>query len=76
MYKNKQADNIIIYFKRIMKRASESVKQVQWLKLPPWKVGDRGFKPSSGLQVKKKQNVSSPLTRKDSILWGASVSQV
>ena len=36
-----------------------------------WKAGDRGFEPHSGLQVSKKQNVSSPLTRKDSILWGA-----
>ena len=24
---------------------------VQWLKLPAWKVGDRGFEPYSGLQV-------------------------
>ena len=41
------------------------------LKLSAWKVGDRGFEPHSGLQVsKKKQNVSSPLTRNDSILWG------
>ena len=46
---------------------------VQWLKLLAWKVGDRGFEPHSGLQVSKKQNISSPLTRKKSILWGASV---
>ena len=26
---------------------------VQWLKLPAWKVGDRGFEPHSGLQVSK-----------------------
>ena len=45
---------------------------VQWLKLPAWEVGDRGFKPRSGIQVSKKQNASSPLTRKDSILRGAS----
>ena len=33
---------------------------VQWLKLRAWKVRDRGFVPSSGIQVsKKKQNVSS-----------------
>ena len=37
--------------------------------IPAWKVGDRGFEPHSGLQVSKKQNVSSPLTRKNSILW-------
>ena len=37
---------------------------VQWLKLPAWKVRYRGFEPNSGLQVSKKQNVSSPLTRK------------
>ena len=46
---------------------------MQWLKLPASKVGDFGFKPRSGIQVSKKQNVSSPLTGKDSILWGASV---
>ena len=34
-----------------------------------WKVGDRGFKHHFGLQVSKKQNVSSSLTSKDSILW-------
>ena len=28
---------------------------------------------ASGIQVTKKQNVSSPLTCADSILWGASV---
>ena len=43
------------------------------LMLPAWKVGDRGFDPRSGIQVSKKQNVSSLLTRKDYILWGASV---
>ena len=42
---------------------------VQWLKLPASKVGDRGFVPRSGIQVSKKQNVSSPLTRNDSTLW-------
>ena len=31
-------------------------------------VGDRGFAPRSGIQVSKKQNVSSPLTHKDSLL--------
>ena len=35
----------------------------------------RAFEPHCGLQVSKKQNVSSPLTRKDSILWGASVTK-
>ena len=44
----------------------------QWLKQPAWKVGDRGFKPCSGLQIAKKQNVSFPLIHKDSILWGPS----
>ena len=29
-----------------------------WLKLPAWKVGDRGLEPHSGLQVAKKQIVS------------------
>ena len=48
---------------------AEAGTLVQWLKLPAWEVGDRGFEPHSGLQVSKKQNVSSLLTRKDSILW-------
>ena len=39
---------------------------MQWLKLPAWKVGGRGFKPRSGIQVSKKQKVSSLLTHKDS----------
>ena len=34
---------------------------VQWLKLPVWKVGDRGFKPRSGIRF---QNFSALLTRK------------
>ena len=48
---------------------------VQWLKLPAWKVRDRGFEPHSGLQVSKKQYVSSPLPRDDSIVWGTSVTK-
>ena len=28
---------------------------VQWLKLPAWKFGDRGFEPRSGIQVSKKK---------------------
>ena len=48
---------------------------VQWLKLPAWNVGDRGLKPHSVLQVSKAQNVSTPLTREDSILWKASVGE-
>ena len=48
---------------------------MQWLKLPAWKVGDSEFEPPSGFQVSKKQNVSSPLTREDSILWRASVTE-
>ena len=37
---------------------------VQWLKLPAWKVGDRGFELRSGIQIPKKQNISSLLIRK------------
>ena len=44
---------------------------MQWLKLPAWKVKDRVFVP--GIQVSMEQFSSSPLTRKDLILWGASV---
>ena len=42
---------------------------VHWLNPPAWKIGDCGFEPHSSLKVLKRQNVSSPLTRKDSILW-------
>ena len=48
---------------------------MQWLKLPAWKVGGRGFEPHFDPEVSKKQNVYSPLTREDSILWGASVTE-
>ena len=48
---------------------------MQWVKLPAWEVGDRGFEPHCGLQVLKKQNVPFSLTRKDSILWGAPVTE-
>ena len=48
---------------------------VQWLKLHAEKVGKRGIEPCSGIQVSKKQNVSSPLTHKDAILWGAYVTE-
>ena len=48
---------------------------VQWLKLPAWKVGDSGFELRSGIQVSKKQNVSSLLTRENSILWRVSVTE-
>ena len=39
------------------------------VKAAVWKFGDRGFEPRSGIQVLKKQNVSSLLTRKDSIFF-------
>ena len=48
---------------------------VQWLKLPAWNVGDRGFDPRSGIQVSNEQGVSSPLIHKNSILWGTSVTE-
>ena len=53
---------------------------VQWLKLPAWEIGDCRFEPRSGIQVskkisKKKQNVSSLLTCKDSILYESSVTE-
>ena len=35
---------------------------VQWLQLPAWKAGNRGFEPHSGIQVSEKQNISTPLT--------------
>ena len=48
---------------------------VQWLKMPAWNVGDREFEHRFGIQVSKKQNVCSPLSRKYFILWGASVTE-
>ena len=48
---------------------------LQWLKLSAWKVGNRGFEPHSALQIVKKQKVSCPLTNKNSILWGTSVTE-
>ena len=45
---------------------------VQWSKLPAWKIGDHWFQTRTDIQVSKKQNVSSSLTPKDSIVWGAS----
>ena len=47
----------------------------EWLKLPAWKVKDRGFEPHSGLQVSKKQYVSSLLIHNDSLLQGTSVTE-
>ena len=48
---------------------------VPWcLKLPAWKIEDRMFVSSSGIQVSMKQNVSSALIRKKIVLWGTSVS--
>ena len=38
-------------------------------------VGDGGFVRRSSIQVSKKQKVSLLLTRKDSVLWGASVTK-
>ena len=49
---------------------------VQWKKLPAWKVLYCRLEPNSRLLVSKKKNVSSLLTRKDSILWGASVTEL
>ena len=42
---------------------------VQKLKLPAWKVGDRGFQLSPAFKLERNTNVSSLLTRKDYILW-------
>ena len=49
---------------------------VQLLELPAWKVRDCGLESHSGIHVSKEENVSSPLTRKESILWGASVTEM
>ena len=45
------------------------------IKAACWEVGDRGLELHSDRQVSKKQNVSSPLTCKDSILWGNFVTE-
>ena len=47
---------------------------VQQFKLFAWKGGVRGFEPQSGLQVSKKENVSSPLAQVLT-LWEASVTE-
>ena len=65
----------IILFICFVMHAARAGGLVQCLQLPAWKVGDRGFEPHSGLQVSKKQNLSFPLTRKDTILWGASMTE-
>ena len=67
-YPNKHLTSVTTWYSR-------GLVLVQWLKLPGGKVGDRGFKPHSGLQVPKKQNISFPLTRKYSILCGACVTE-
>ena len=72
---SQQTQNIFITFVQCWTNV-DVVKWSWWLKLPARKeVGDRGFEPLSGIQVSKKQNVSSPLTRRYSILWGASVTE-
>ena len=48
---------------------------VQWLKLPAWRVGDCGLEPRSGIQLGLKDFVSSLLTRKYSVLRGASMNE-
>ena len=45
------------------------------LNLPAWKAGNRGVEHDSGIQVSKKQTISSRLTRKDLILLGAFVAE-
>ena len=47
---------------------------VQWLKLPAWEDSDLGFVRRSGKEAKKQMFLPS-LIRKDSILWGASVTE-
>ena len=54
-------------------RANDKVRGPSAVVKTAWKIGDRGFEPRSGIQISKKQNVSSLLTREDSILCGASV---
>ena len=41
---------------------------LQGPQLPAWKIGERGFVPRAGIKVLKKQNVSSPLTQRFSIV--------
>ena len=45
------------------------------VKAVAWEIGDGRLEAHSDLQVSKKQKVSSPLTRKDTIFWGASVTE-
>ena len=60
-----------------MKRAGALV---QWLNLPAWKIYSLENRRSrvrapTGIQVSKNQIVTSSLTCKDLILWGASVTE-
>ena len=53
---------------------------MQWLEVPAWKVyflenRKSRVRPPAGIQVSKKQIVTSSLTYKDLILWGASVTE-
>ena len=40
--------------------AYETGALVRWLRLPAWKVGDRGFEPHTGLQVSKEEKCFFP----------------
>ena len=67
--------SFLLYYATSVTSSLRAAVLVLWLKLSAWKGGDRGFEPHSDLEVSKKQNVSSPPTRKDSIMWGTSVTE-
>ena len=69
-------NNKIVYFFHLPPTSSHLQEGLeQWLKLPAWKVGDRGCEPRSSIQISRKQIVSSPFIRKNAILWEASVTE-
>ena len=52
------------------------LERVKWLKLPAWKVEDRGFEPRCGIQVSKKNKMFLSCSHvKNLILWEASVTE-
>ena len=57
----------------VLHYSSKDGALVQWLKLPAWKVEDRGFKPPLWPSSFIETNCFFPLTRNDSILSGTSV---
>ena len=46
-----QSWSLLVILTNVVPTNSGDPDQLKWLKLPAWKVGDRGFEPRSGIQV-------------------------